>query len=373
MGPLTVVHLKRDAARDDHSNGLDAAMFALARLERQAGHTTHCVSVDSGGRRRVKEAFGVPVICTSWWRLDALLTELGADIAHVHGTFAPTVNLAALSLHVPYVISPQGAMHAAAFDRKRVRKEIFWGLLDRRLFARAAAAHALSPMEAAAISARSPRLTVGVIPNPLLDPSSARPISASERAAARSALGLGDDEVSIVFIGRLATYHKGLDLLVEAFQGLPAGTPARLVLAGPTVPETEPGSLGLGHPRIVHPGPVFGPSKRELLAAADVFVHSSRHEGMPSACLEALGCGLPLITTAVCGLDQFTAHHRAGWIVEPDPLSIRAGLMAAIDRGPRSASPAISAAAAHAFSPSHVADSMLELYTSLLPGAPSRL
>jgi glycosyltransferase involved in cell wall biosynthesis len=97
-------------------------------------------------------------------------------------------------------------------------------------------------------------------------------------------------------MGRL-THQKGFDLLLEAIVGVrAAGVPARLTIVGVGELEAElrakADALGLADVVALvgfqeHPARFF--------AHADVFVLSSRYEGMPNVVLEALACGLPVV------------------------------------------------------------------------------
>ncbi len=102
-----------------------------------------------------------------------------------------------------------------------------------------------------------------------------------------------------VAAGRL-TYQKGFDRLLKAFARLPCD--AHLTLLGEG---SERGrlvamahSLGI-EDRVQFTGFCIDPWP--MLAGADVFLLSSRWEGMPNVALEALACGTPVIAMKEAG------------------------------------------------------------------------
>jgi glycosyltransferase involved in cell wall biosynthesis len=133
----------------------------------------------------------------------------------------------------------------------------------------------------------------------------------AEPAPAR-ADGDPDAPVGVITIGRLDVYTKGLDLLLPAFASAAAAAPplGTLALVGPdwnggrAELERSTRELGLDD-RVRFPGRVDGNEVAELLAAADVYVQSSRHEGFSLAVAEALLAGKPVIMTREVGAGSF--------------------------------------------------------------------
>ena len=136
------------------------------------------------------------------------------------------------------------------------------------------------------------------------------------------------DPVRIVSVGRLDP-QKGYDVLIEAaricterdmvFETTIAGDgPERAAL------QQQIDAAGLADTvRLVGRSddvPV-------LLASSDLFVSSSRWEGMPNAVLEAMATGLPVVATSVGGTPEVVAHGRTGLLVPPeDPAALAAAM-----------------------------------------------
>jgi glycosyltransferase involved in cell wall biosynthesis len=67
----------------------------------------------------------------------------------------------------------------------------------------------------------------------------------------------------------------------------------------------------------------------ELIAGADLFVLSSRWEGMPNVVLEAMACGRPVVATDIPGTAELVVPDVTGLLVPRDDPG---ALAAAIER-----------------------------------------
>ncbi len=112
-------------------------------------------------------------------------------------------------------------------------------------------------------------------------------------------------EVSIMTIGRLSKVKKQ-DVLIEACAELRPGVPIRLDIVGAPVTPEDRGyaeslrdqvqRLGIDH--MVHfRGPVSHNEVPELLASAHIFVNLSDTGSLDKAVLEAMACGIPVVTS----------------------------------------------------------------------------
>jgi glycosyltransferase involved in cell wall biosynthesis len=101
----------------------------------------------------------------------------------------------------------------------------------------------------------------------------------------------------VIAMGRL-TQQKGFDMLLKAFSRVLSAADARLVIMGEgpqrTSLEELVKELGIEE-KVSLSG--FQRNPYAMLAHSDIFVLSSRYEGLPMAMLEAMACGLPVIAT----------------------------------------------------------------------------
>jgi glycosyltransferase involved in cell wall biosynthesis len=145
------------------------------------------------------------------------------------------------------------------------------------------------------------------------------------------------DRQVFMFIGRLDAWQKGLDLLIQAFAR--AGLrDAALVLVGPDyrgsrrVLQTLAARLGILS-NVVFLEAVFGEDRANMLAAADVFVHPSRWEGVSLSVLTAAAAGKPCVITPAADPLGRLEHEQAAVIVQADVSNMTQGLIRATALG----------------------------------------
>jgi glycosyltransferase involved in cell wall biosynthesis len=134
------------------------------------------------------------------------------------------------------------------------------------------------------------------------------------RARVRAELGIPAEAFVVGSVGRLAA-EKDYPLLVRALAPM-LGDAVRLVLVGDgdhrqAIERSIPGPSApfVRLTGVRHDIP-------DLLASFDLFVLSSRTEGLPLAVPEAMACALPVVATAVGGLPSIVPSD-CGALVPP--------------------------------------------------------
>src|SRR5262249_5591200 len=155
----------------------------------------------------------------------------------------------------------------------------------------------------------------------------------SDRAAARAALHW-DGAPVVLAVGSLTPVknHAGL---VEAFARVTAALPeARLVIAGdgPLRAALQAQADALPGGRVALLGDRDDVPR--LLAAADVFVLSSRSEGLSLSLVEAHGAGRACVATDVGGNGEVLVHGETGLLVPPGEPAALADALLALLRDP---------------------------------------
>ena len=124
--------------------------------------------------------------------------------------------------------------------------------------------------------------------------------------------------------------QKRLDLMLDAFARVERrGARLTILGDGPLRPmlEQRAAALGIGD-RVAMPG--FVADVLPALREADLFLLSSDYEGLPAAALEALACGVPVVTTDCFASARDLLGGAAGCAVTP--VGDTAALAQAIDR-----------------------------------------
>ena len=170
-----------------------------------------------------------------------------------------------------------------------------------------------------------PRERLHRVPNGI-DTALFRPLPAAEREALRARLGVAGRNIAL-YVGRLSPEKNPLGLLEAwALLGPPPGALLALAGEGPERDAVAVRAAPLGDAvRVL--GPVADPLA--WYQAADLFVLPSIYEGLSNALLEALACGLPVVSTPVSGSEDIFSTADVGVLVPgSNPESLAGGLAA---------------------------------------------
>ena len=171
-------------------------------------------------------------------------------------------------------------------------------------------------------SSKVPLNKIHLIPNGV-DTTCFAPANAEQKSFLREKLNLPEAGVIAIYTGRLVSY-KGLPLLLKVWDEIRCRHENALLLLAGT------GGLDIHNCEAqLHDYVTFARLEKnvwflgsvqnipEYLQAADLFVFPTENDAFPSSVIEAMACGLPIVTTPVGAIKTIVVHQETGLIVQP--------------------------------------------------------
>jgi glycosyltransferase involved in cell wall biosynthesis len=303
----------------------------------QAAHQVAALMGDDGPFRTLCEAAGVPCSVIPFknvlvdpfndaralWRLTAHFRRTRPDIVHTHSSKAGMLGRAAARLAgVPIVVH---TVHGPSYHDGQP-PPVRWAINRLERFFALFTDHLVSVTDTLRDQfirdkiCRHDRIST-VVSGIDFD---AFPLDKAEaRIAVRRLLGVGSAARLILSVGHLQE-RKGYDVLVDAAARVVAAQPETLFLIVGT--EVEGSRV---RSKLVRQIEDLGLTRQvlllgarddvaALLAAGDVYVQSSRLEGLSRSLVEAMYTGLPVVATEVDATPEVVLDGETGFLVPPD-------------------------------------------------------
>jgi glycosyltransferase involved in cell wall biosynthesis len=254
-------------------------------------------------------------------RLEAIFRERNFDVVHTHCAKAGAVGrMAARRAGVPRIVHtfhgfPFHEFQSAARRRAYVSIERRLGRMTDVALCVGSAVAAEAVRRELVAPERVAAIGVAVDGLDRLRASMSAGLPEARRHA-RAALGLPDDAIVVGTVGRL-TYQKAPEDFITAI--LQLGRPD---VVGVWVGGGELADLITRRVRDLPPGArVILAGERtdvlDVLPGFDVFAMPSRYEGLPTAIVEAMICGVPVVATAVNAVPDLVVPGVTGILVPP--------------------------------------------------------
>ncbi|HWA37520.1 MAG TPA: glycosyltransferase family 4 protein [Burkholderiales bacterium] len=193
-------------------------------------------------------------------------------------------------------------------------------------------------------------------------------LRAAEHAAARARFAIPAQATLFLYVGS-GFERKGVGPLLEAMAGL--APQSHLLVVGKDKRqrafERRAEALGIAG-RVRFTGPLR--EVTQAYAAADAFVLPTLYDPFPNVVLEAMACGLPVVTSTKSGGAELIEEGANGFVCDAlDVAKLRDAMRRLEAPGTREAMGAHARARVEPFTLQRMADRYLELYRRVLPAA----
>lgn len=282
-----------------------------------------------------KSDTGIKVLNTYFNSQYGIITELierretlNFDILHQHGIWMPISLLTKRyrrSRQAPTIIQPHGFLEPYSLTKSKLKKYIASFLYEKRNLLDASALVACSEKEANNLKSMFPNKDIAIIANGI-------PEEFVYQSTSNNYVDQNPSKLKMVFLSRVHPL-KGLERLFRAIHkiGVSRFKYWSITIAGFSELNHDlflkklAKDLNLDN-LISFVGPIFGQDKIDLLSTCDVFVLPTFTENFGIVVAEALGRGIPVLTTQGAPWEELE-KSKCGWWVPNNEEGIIAGLI----------------------------------------------
>jgi len=348
LGPLNILHLAASIGRD--SGGLGPTIIELVREQRALDQRATIWSLDTSAEAEwVASANGITansiVTFPDWgpaqfgfspkMEREASSPD-GAtfDILHQHSIWmgnSRATNRWRAKFKRPTVVAICGTLEKYALNRSAWKKKLAGWAYERENLTSASCLHATALSELASIRQFGLANPVAVIP---LGVPAAWLASEGNAQRFRHKFAIPMDARILLFLSRIDP-KKGLAILLNALAQIRPQIKHEVLVIGGTdrggyLQEFQALARDLNVDGLVKfVGPLHQTDKRDAFAAASVFVLPTYSENFGIVIAEALGAGVPVLTTTGTPWEEIVTR-QCGWWVDPTAEAMRQSLLEAV-------------------------------------------
>lgn len=349
--PLNILHVVND--RSVLAGGTGTVALEMSREQRNLGNNAAIWAIDSTNKHNqavsqnifkrqpdltLFKTFGPRLLGFSPMMERYAVDAIGNNyhLVHQHSIWlavSRVTNCLRSKFGLPTVIASHGTLEDFVLKRSKWKKKIALIAYEMKNLKNASCLQATAEQEAISFRRFGLKNPIAIIPNGI---SENWLQCDGDMQKFRKRFSIPRERRLLLFLSRIHP-KKGLPMLFEAMAQLSNRLDDwLLVVAGPDesghqhVLEQQREKLGLSS-RVIFVGPLHGAEKREAFAAADVFVLPTHSENFGIVIAEALGAGVPVITTKGAPWEDLQTH-RCGWWVDASADAVRKALLEATQR-----------------------------------------
>jgi glycosyltransferase involved in cell wall biosynthesis len=319
---MHIIHILTGEANPETLNGVNKIVHWMATEETSQGHDVEVWGITKSVSKLRTDTYNYKLRLFPQLSFPAALApEIKRALAdldrntwvHFHSVFIfefPGIARLLRNRGLLYGITPHGGYSSGVLSKNRWRKLLYITLRERWYISGASWVQATGLGEVKDILSIEPHARVELIPN------------GQERnlLAGLEVPQLASEHPVIGYCGRLAIRQKGLDYLIQGFSAYKShGGCGQLWIVGDGADRAIVERMVVekdiqNHVKFF--GAMSGAAKLKVLANFDVFIHSSRWEGLPMACLEAASLGKPLLVSQETNLADYVKRYGAGLVLD---------------------------------------------------------
>ena len=303
-------------------NGIGNVVFSLLKEQNKLGHNVLLYNIRSFTLMNIN-ALGDPM------SFKQAISHFKPEIVIFHSLFNLKYIIYSYFLNkrkIPYLVFPHGAMTTLNHKKGALKKTIAEILFFNRFLKCSKGFIFLNNSEKTLDHFNKIKNKRFIIPNGVEIPN--KFIFKSDR-----------DLIKLMFFSRIDIHHKGIDILMEALHTIKSYLKVNSIMFNfygfgkvQELQRFEDMILKLGLENVNFKGPVFNKVEKDnLFKDADIFVLTSRYEGMPLSVLEALSYGVPCFLTESTNMADIIIDNSCGWITDSAPDKIASSLIKAIE------------------------------------------
>ena len=347
--------------KDEFFNGIKSVLEELVPEQRKLGHDVYVFNQEYNEKEIIS---GERYISSSQEFKDAI-NEINPEFVIFHSLYGLSDVRYSWYLNkknIPYLVEPHGGTSLENAKKNTMIKKIANFVYANNFIHHAAGLIYLNKKEMDDCVFKGIRRNGVIVPN-------------GTRIHGQLVKTRSVDVVKFVFLARIDIIQKGLDLLFPAIKE--ANKRGALGKAefhfygkarNPQWSKMFDDYIAQSDKNVVYHGAAYGHDKEKAFEDGDIFILTSRYEGMPMAALEALSYGLPCLLTQQTNVTDIIINKSCGWITETSIEAISNSIVSVIDdfQARRDQLMKNAVGAAEMFEWNKIAADSIRIYTSLI-------
>lgn len=307
MKKMKIVHIA--SFESGHFSGVKSVLEELIPAQRALGYEIKVFN----NKHNIQKVIDGEIYIAGYRDFVKYIKEIQPDLVLFHTIY--DFNKVKYSYYlrykkIPYIIEPHGSTTSKNTQKSKIKKKIANSIYVKCFIQHSKGLIYLNKKEKDDCIFYKLKKRFAIVPNG----TQLHDIENKER---------NDSAVKFIFLGRIDIIPKGLDLLFPAIKLFNTKYKPNLAefhfygqLRDPNMDKVFENYIKDAGNNVFYHGPVSGQDKEQAYRNSNVFVLTSRGEGMPMSVLEALSYGLPCLLSPQTNMASLITENNCGWVTE---------------------------------------------------------